>query len=309
MLLNIRIKIILLVLSVPIMIYFWPTVLGGDSEILVVQGKSMLPTILPGSLIVTKQAPSYQIDDIVSFTQKEGRSQKIVVHRIIDETERGFIIKGDNNAKKDAGYPTEEDIRGKVIFWVPYVGDVLGSLRDPVVLIVTGLVLGVFQVEQKRRKNRKEKLKRIRLGISEKAHALERKLKKKKPDYSMFFVAIGFNILTYLAIQVSIGSRIKPQGDALTGFIFNIFEYSFASTLVFGLWFLFIIGLYFMVKLYEARTLRKLSNSGKKSKVLLVQAKGSNSVLAAAQFLWFLFILLSLFHILAIANDLASVFS
>ncbi len=64
-----------------------------------------------------------------------------------------------------------------------------------------------------------------------------------------------------------------------------------------------------MVKLYEARTLRKLSNSTTKSKVLLVQAKGSNSVLAAAQFLWFLFILLSLFHILAIANDLASVFS
>ncbi len=108
------------------MIYFWPTVLGGDSEVLVVQGKSMLPTILPGSLIVTKQAPSYQIDDIVSFTQKEGRSQKIVVQRIIDKTEIGIIIKKGNHTKKDTNYTNEEDRREQAIFSEPYIGDVVG---------------------------------------------------------------------------------------------------------------------------------------------------------------------------------------
>ena len=78
----------------------------------------MLPTILPGSFVVIKEAPSYQIDDIVAFTQESGRLQKTIVHRIIDETEQGFVIKGDNNARKDAGFPTADDIRGKVLLWL-----------------------------------------------------------------------------------------------------------------------------------------------------------------------------------------------
>jgi len=107
--LNRAIKIIIIAIMIPIFIYFWPSVLGGDAEILIVQGKSMLPTIQPGSLVVTKQAPSYEIDDIVSFTLKEGGAQRVIVHRIIDQVEGDFIIKGDNNPKKDVGTYSEEE--------------------------------------------------------------------------------------------------------------------------------------------------------------------------------------------------------
>ena len=116
----------------------------------------MLPTILPGSLVIAQAQLEYQIDDIVAFSQREGIAQRIVVHRIIDETERGFIIKGDNNPKKDPGFHTSDIILGRVVLAAPYVGDLLGAMRDPLVLIITGLVLAVIQMEQSRRKKKKE---------------------------------------------------------------------------------------------------------------------------------------------------------
>lgn len=107
-----KFKIILVIALIPLAIYLWPTALGGDTEALFVYGPSMLPTILPGSFLITKTQPQYQIDDIVSFTFIEKISEfafgqdikRIVVHRIIDETEKGFVIKGDNNRNKDSGF-------------------------------------------------------------------------------------------------------------------------------------------------------------------------------------------------------------
>src|SRR3989304_6440445 len=95
------IKIISIIILIPFVIYFWPASLGGDTTIMLVQGQSMLPTILPGSMVIAKAAPDYQIGDIVAYEQKEGGSSKTIVHRIIDVDEKGFVIQGDNNPRKD----------------------------------------------------------------------------------------------------------------------------------------------------------------------------------------------------------------
>jgi len=299
-------------ISIPIIIYLWPMTLGGDATFLMVKGQSMLPTILPGSLVITKQAPSYHIDDIVAYFLKEGRYAKIVVHRIVDESPEGFVIKGDNNPRKDKGNPTHDNIIGKVIFATPYVGDILTSLRNPMLLIGTASVMAAIQFEQNRRKKRKKWLRKIRLGITKTSSTiLEQKRKKssKKPNYLLFFAAITFNIFTYVVLQVSIGSYVKPEGDIVTGFLFRIFESSFASTIAFALYFLFIIGLYFLAKVYEVKSNRKNATLRKKSKtsLQLLLGKDSNPMLAVAQFFWLLFIVMSLYHLLAIFNDLSTV--
>ena len=64
----------------------------------------MLPTIVPGSLVVAKAAPEYGVGDIVAYELREGSASKIVVHRIMEVTPQGFIIQGDNNPKKDYAY-------------------------------------------------------------------------------------------------------------------------------------------------------------------------------------------------------------
>jgi len=307
-----KLEIILFLISIPLIIYIWPMSLGGDATFLIVSGQSMLPTILPGSLVITKQAPSYQIDDIVAYFLREGGSAKIVVHRIIDEKPQGFVIKGDNNPRKDSGYPDHDNIIGKVVFATPYAGDILASLRNPILLIGTASVMAVIQMEQGRRKRRKERLRRIRLGITKKSSLiLVQKPKKirKKPNYMLFFAAIAFNIFTYVALQISIGSNFAPQGDMVTGFLFRMFEVSFASTIAFALYFLFIIGLYSLAKFYEPNYSRPKTTLRKKSKfsLRLMLGKDSNPMLAVSQFLWVLFIVMSLFHLLTVFKDLSTI--
>jgi len=291
--------------------------LGGDSEVLIVQGPSMLPTIFPGSLVITKATPTYQVDDIVSFNLKEDVSDffggpsinRIVVHRIVDETDEGFVIQGDNNPRKDPGFPTADQIRGKVILVIPFVGEMFELLRNPIVLIATSVIAFVIQQGQKRRKKRKEKLRRIRLGLPPKFNEdLEKK--PKKPDYSLFYTAFSFNILIFVIIQYSIVHEMLPlreMGDMVTGFLFRMYTASFASTLSFGIYFVFIVGLYFLTKVYEGRKNKKSKRHSKlkSGKTLeLVLGKNFNPVLSISQIMWLLFILLSMFHLLAISGSL-----
>ena len=63
---NRLVQILIVIALIPVVIYFWPTSFGGDTTIMIVQGNSMLPTILPGSLVVAKEAPGYHVDDIVA---------------------------------------------------------------------------------------------------------------------------------------------------------------------------------------------------------------------------------------------------
>ena len=288
----------------PLSIYLWPTALGGDGGFLIVQGTSMLPTILPGSIVITKQQPSYQIDDIVSFTVREEGYARTIVHRIIGEADNGFIIKGDNNPKKDPGFPTKRDINGKVLFVVPYVGDLLLNLRNPVMMVVLTISSGFFQWFTKKRKSNKEKMRRIRLGLPPKPKNSEVPKKPKKPDYTAFYAAIGLNVITYALSQTLINLNVRPQGDMVTGFLYKILEPSFASTISFALYFVFIFGLYYAAKRFGATRKIKQNSTQKRKSTLVLIKEGLNPILLSAQFLWVVFILMSIFHVIAIGTDL-----
>ena len=295
---------------IPFVIYFWPASYGGDTTVMMVQGQSMLPTILPGSIVVAKEAPEYNIDDIVAYEQRQGTLSKIVVHRIIDETEKGFVIQGDNNPKKDVGYPTEDVILGKVLFSTPYMGDLLSMFRNPFALVVTAGALFAIQMEQKRRKERKEKRKCLRLGIPYVTQKLRNTPKKaKKPDYSMFFAATFLNILTFVLVQISIENAIRIEGDFLTGFLYRGIVPGLASTLILAFYFGIIFGLFFLAKSKERKTINMHSyqyGSLNQSQSLLLRKK-SNPMLQVASVGWLLFIIMSMFYVMTLASNLAPI--
>jgi len=305
---NKKLQIIILILMIPFVIYFWPASLGGDTIIMMVQGQSMLPTILPGSLVVAKAAPEYNIGDIVAYEQRDEDASKIIVHRIIDVSNDGFIIKGDNNPNKDVGYPKEDAILGTVMLSTPYVGDVLGMFRNPFVLVIFSVAILGIQMEQKRRKERKEKIRCLRLGIPYVPPKLRSPTKKaKKPDYSMFFVAIFINIVTFILTQISIENKITPVGDLLTGFLYRVIVPGLASTLIFAFYFGVIFGLYYLAKSYERKSSTKssISYASGNNYQRLTQRKKSNPLLSIASVGWFLFITMSLFNVISLAFDIA----
>lgn len=313
------VKIIVIILIIPLAFYFWPLSLGGDSEILIVQGQSMLPTILPGSLVITKSVSSYQLDDIVSYNLVEDISgfgvggdavERIVIHRIIEETEDGFLIKGDNNRNIDPGTYTEDEIRGKVYAVIPYVGEAFELLRNPVVLFIAAISMFVIQSEQKKRKKWKEKLRRIRLGLTPNQFVDQEQKKPKKPEYTLFYAALAVNVITFVIIQISIVNELVPlrsMGDMLTGFLYRTVAASLASTLIFGLYFLYIFGVYFLLKVYGTREKKsKRRSKFRRGRAVLEMILGKNfdPIQSVANILWILLVLVLLFNLLAMSQGL-----
>lgn len=309
-------KLIFVIVLIPFAVYFWPSALGGTTGFLIVQGQSMLPTILPGSLVIIKEADRYNLDEIVAYDEGKDFGHKTVVHRIIEITdENSFLIKGDNNPRPDLGHPTQDQILGKVIFSTPYVGDVIGMLRNPIVLIIAAAIIAVVQNQSKNRKKKKERLRQIRLGITPNSIKQEQKAEKtkpKKPDYTLFILAIGFNVFTYISHLLLSSSNTKITGDFLTNFLFKIFPPSFASTITFALYFVLILGLYFAAKYFELRSKHRKMLYGdipnkKKSPISVLLGKENHPMLAISSMGWLLFIIMSIFYLVSIVKDLATI--
>ena len=77
-------------------------------------GKSMEPTLEPGGIVIHSEQDSYEVGEIIVFYDGE----KQIGHRIIDETPRGFVTKGDNNSYVDYTLVTEDMIRGEIIYYI-----------------------------------------------------------------------------------------------------------------------------------------------------------------------------------------------
>ena len=81
-----------------------------------------------GSLAVTMPQPEYFVGDVVTF--KIPGSEELLTHRIIEISEDQLQIsvirtKGDANNVVDDWELTDEDIVGKVVFHLPYLGYLL----------------------------------------------------------------------------------------------------------------------------------------------------------------------------------------
>lgn len=107
----------------------------GKLEVKIVQSGSMEPTIKVGSLVVIKPAGSYQVGDVVTFG-KDNKKEVPTTHRIVaDRVENGtllFTTKGDANEDNDTKEIRRNEIIGKVIFSVPFLGYIIDFAKQPV---------------------------------------------------------------------------------------------------------------------------------------------------------------------------------
>ena len=84
---------------------------------------SMQPTINVGDMVIVQKCNSndVNVDDIIEYT----KNNYSVIHRVIEKYQKDgktyFITKGDNNNNSDGKPVSEEMLKGKVIFRVPYI--------------------------------------------------------------------------------------------------------------------------------------------------------------------------------------------
>lgn len=100
---------------------------------------SMLPTIKPGSVVIVQKTGTYKKGDIVTF-KSDPISTTHRIFKIINRDGKDFLItKGDNNNAFDNDQTPAENIIGKVILIIPYLGVLLTFLKTKL-----GLSLLIF---------------------------------------------------------------------------------------------------------------------------------------------------------------------
>jgi len=203
------------------------------------------------SFVILRESEKYEVGDIVGYsTAVDGPfSGRNVVHRIMEEKKAGFVLQGDNNPKKDPGLVQNNQIFGEVIFFTPFAGYLLIFMRNPLVMGV--LAVAVMMMQFGRKKKKKPKLE------------VEQKPKKKrKLDYVLFAPALVINLVTYVVIQVSFEAGIDfPRADPFTAFLYSISDVYFASTASFAVYFLLILGFYYIAKTGDSIPRKLLSSS------------------------------------------------
>ena len=103
---------------------------------------SMEPEIPVGSMIYVKYTDPKELTegDIISYDSNGA----IVTHRIVknDQNKKEITTKGDRNPTEDQRPAAYENVKGKVIFHLPYLGRLaafLGTFRGKILLFLFGL--------------------------------------------------------------------------------------------------------------------------------------------------------------------------
>jgi signal peptidase I len=134
---------------------FAPTALGGQANYIIVAGASMEPALRQGDLVIVRQAPSYEVGEVVTY-----QDPKIgpVIHRILRRDGARYILKGDSNHWIDSFEPSEAQILGKQWVRLPRVGAIFVKARQPAAVagaaflfMFVGVVMPTLRDQDKKR--------------------------------------------------------------------------------------------------------------------------------------------------------------
>jgi len=122
-------------------------ILKLNIKIYKISSSSMEPALHLNSLVVVQKIKILKVGDIISYKYSDGNST--ITHRITDiffiHGTYFFNTKGDNNNEKDPRPILENEIIGKVILSVPYVGILSFSKEKPffIMSILIGFICGI----------------------------------------------------------------------------------------------------------------------------------------------------------------------
>jgi signal peptidase len=181
----------------------------GGIKLYTVQSGSMEPTILTGSIIISKSSDNYQKGDIITFKAEKDRTVEnpkyITTHRIYeiktDNNKEEYVTKGDANNAPDLEPASKDLVLGKTLFSIPYFGYPVSYAKTregllllvilPAVIIIFSEMISIRD-EAKRlleeRKKRKLTLtEKIEVEIGEEEIKAEKWYRKLISNFKLFF--------------------------------------------------------------------------------------------------------------------------
>jgi len=140
--------------------FYRPVLLWGDTLYEPVYTGSMEPAIPVGSVVLIKPVDpeTLKIGDIICFTLTEPTS---ITHRIINITDEGFITKGDANEDPDQWTVRKENVIGKAILTIPFIGYLGYFVRTPIgfilLILLPASVIIIMEIRNIVKELRKQK--------------------------------------------------------------------------------------------------------------------------------------------------------
>jgi signal peptidase len=215
--------------------------LGQPILLSYVETGSMQPTLSPGDgfvAIPAQIAGGIGTGDVVTFEAQEIQGGGLTTHRVVEETERGYITRGDNNpfTDQDGGEPVVQDaevvakalqVGGSVVV-IPHLGTVAMGFQSALDAVQTQLAVtfGVrsFQGTQG--------LAYIIFGLSIVAYAVDWYLNagsrdrdsrdRSRDDGTSVFVILG--VLALVLMATATAAMVVPGGTQEYGVVSAEFE-------------------------------------------------------------------------------------
>ena len=137
----------------------------------VVLSGSMEKELSVGDLIIVTEDDAYDVGEVVVF--QDGES--LVVHRVVAVDGDSVTTKGDANNAEDAPI-SKELIKGKVLFHIPAVGNVVNFIKTPLgSILIIALAVALLEIPRRREKKKDDEEKqkiideinRLKNGISD----------------------------------------------------------------------------------------------------------------------------------------------
>ena len=126
--------------------FLWPVSLGGNTQFVVVEGRSMEPRYHVGDVVMVKAHDHPQVGDIIVFSVPDGEPGEgmLVVHRVhAIRPDGSYETKGDNRDMPDNWGVRSDDILGEPRVTLPKFGRLIGIFTNP---LIVGGAAGVLTV-------------------------------------------------------------------------------------------------------------------------------------------------------------------
>lgn len=111
----------------------------GNIKFLVVESGSMEPSIKTGSILLIKPQSDYKVGDIITVYDSANHDVSIT-HRITEIKDNAFITKGDANNSADTESRQKENIAGKAVLSVPFIGHIIDFAKTKTGLLTLIIV-------------------------------------------------------------------------------------------------------------------------------------------------------------------------
>ncbi len=151
---NCIIKILYFLISIYLLVFI-PSFFGHKP--LVVISGSMEPTLQVGGILYYHEQDlnDFNQDDILVYKTKKH----IISHRIVNQTETGFITKGDANKSIDESEINNSQVLGKGTNWsIPYIGYYADYIYNHKYLLFGAVAIIIVDLGYETYRERKKKV-------------------------------------------------------------------------------------------------------------------------------------------------------